>query len=199
MNQIHLQKLRKIDQSVNLIKNRDKKNNTIKSKKSRKNKSKNTRPLSSQHSSEISRVESSDVVNAEPPEIDEKSESLENDSNTDNQDKNEYSYSFNTKTRHKRRVVNLFKHQKMGDMLTTKEIEEEEDRIDRKTINMIFKLKNFSPDLFDKALEYLRIGARKKRRLYNLETREQQMARLYPENQPKVFSRLWGEVDKRRK
>ena len=113
----------------------------------------------------MSKNKSNEFVNDEQPEIDEKLESLGNDSSSDFKDdlndKNDYSYSFNTKARHKRRVISLGKYEKMRDMLTTKEIEEEEDRIDRKTINKIFQLKNFSPDLFDKALEYLRVGSRK--------------------------------------
>lgn len=131
-----------------------------------------------------------------------RSESMDSESQDQNdydETKHEYSLSFKTKTKLKKRVVSINRQSRVTKGLTQKEIEAEEEKIDRKTINKIFKLKDMNPDLFEKALEYLRIGARKKKVLYNMETKEQQMARLYPENQPKVFSRLWEEVDKRRK
>ena len=78
-----------------------------------------------------------------------------------------------------------------------------EDEIDKKTVEFIFRLKEtnpqINPEIFEKAIEYIRIGASKKKRLWNLETPEQQFARLYPDNQPKVFRRLWEEVETRKK
>lgn len=82
------------------------------------------------------------------------------------------------------------------------EIEAEEAEIDKKTVGYILKLKEsnpqINPDVFAKALEYIRIGAQKKKKLWHAETVEQQRSRLYPDNQPRVFGRLWDEVAKRK-
>jgi len=44
----------------------------------------------------------------------------------------------------------------------------------------------------------MRVEARKDGRRWHFESEEQQMARLYPSNQPRVFSRLWSQASKRK-
>ena len=86
--------------------------------------------------------------------------------------------------------------------LTEEEIEAAEQEIDKKTVTYIFKLKQnnpqINPEIFAKAIEYIRVGSKKKLKLRHYESSEKQMARLYPEKQPEVFSRLWEEVSKRK-
>ena len=88
-------------------------------------------------------------------------------------------------------------------VLTQEEIDEAEEKIDKNTVTYIFKLKQnnpqINPEIFAKAIEYIRIGARKKLNLRtHYESDERRMARLYPQNQPEVFNRLWSEVGKRK-
>ncbi|CAI2361286.1 unnamed protein product [Moneuplotes crassus] len=117
--------------------------------------------------------------------------------------KDGYNLSFMTKANFSSKPSMISKRRsKPPPDLTEEQIKAAEMEIDKKTVTYIFKLKQnnpqINPEIFAKAIEYIRIGAKKKLQLHHYESEEHQMARLYPENQPEVFGRLWEEVNKRK-